>query len=64
MAETRREINHKVSLSRHSRWIKRWHGPTHPLTLSLSKGCPSPFPGDEGQGFDKLSLSGFVEQGA
>jgi hypothetical protein len=39
--------------------------PTHPLTLSLSKGCPFPFREDEeGRGFDKLSLSGFMEQGA
>jgi hypothetical protein len=31
-----------------------------PLTLSLSKGCPSPYSGsqDESQGFDKLSLIG------
>ena len=31
-----------------------------PLTLSLSKGCPRPQ--SEGQGFDKLSLSGFTVQ--
>jgi hypothetical protein len=31
----------------------------HPLALSLSKGCPSACPvEEEGQGFDKLSLSG------
>ena len=32
----------------------------HPLTLSLSKGCPSLLhPHQEGQGFDKLSPNGF-----
>jgi SAM-dependent methyltransferase len=29
-----------------------------PLALSLSKGCPSPRTSKEGQGFDKVSLSG------
>jgi hypothetical protein len=36
-----------------------------PLTLSLSKGRPSFFRLEgEGQGFDKLSLSGFGEVGS
>jgi hypothetical protein len=29
------------------------------VSLSLSKGCPSLGDGQEGQGFDKLSLIGF-----
>ena len=32
--------------------------PPHPLSLSLSKACPSFLSEEEGQGFDKLSLSG------